>query len=72
MACHTPEKCPECVRGGHGAETDCIPCHMVREEVKGMTMATKTGTEQPVMADHHIRIDPAATERFRAAAARRK
>lgn len=72
MACHTPEKCPECVRGGHGAETNCIACHMVREEVKGMTMATKSGTEQPVMADHHIRIDAAATERFRAAASRRK
>lgn len=69
MTCHAPEKCPECVRSGHGAATDCIPCHMVREEVKGMTMETKAGTEKPVMADHHIRIDAAATERFRAAAA---
>jgi hypothetical protein len=60
LSCHKPDSATF-ARAGHPVTTNCIDCHMPKEETNMIVFDWKGTTERPQMRSHWIKVYPGAT-----------
>ncbi len=61
---HQTLQCGGSERLGDQIRDDCIDCHVPKEATENITLDNAAGTVFPPLRDHHIRVDPKATQRY--------